>query len=70
MFRKLREKVGLTQQQLADIVKVDRVAVTRWESGAAYPRASKLPIIAKTLNCSIDELFKEEPGADTDMQAE
>lgn len=60
MIRDLRIKAGLTQQQLADVVGVDRVAVARWESGAALPRASKLPMIAETLNCTIDDLFKEE----------
>lgn len=35
----LREKHGLTQEQLAERVFVTRQAVSRWESGAKRPPA-------------------------------
>lgn len=60
MIRTLRKKAGLTQQELADVLKIDRVAVCKWETGVNRPRADKLPDIAKALNCKIDDLFKEE----------
>jgi len=33
--------------------------IAKWESGEAMPRADKLPEIAKALDCTIDDLFKE-----------
>jgi transcriptional regulator with XRE-family HTH domain len=36
--RLLRERAGLTQDQLANVLGVGRVAVTRYESGLRTPR--------------------------------
>jgi len=60
LIRDKRKLVGLTQQELADKLKVDQTAISQWERGEAMPRAEKLPEIAKALGCTIDELFKEE----------
>lgn len=58
----IRKRQGLKQQELADILHVERSTIAKWESGAAYPRASQLPDLAKALSCTIDELYggKEE----------
>lgn len=56
-LRDLRQKRKLTQQDLADKLGVSRVAVTKWETGEAYPRAELLPKIAEVLRCKIDTLF-------------
>ena len=53
----LREKAGFTQGNLAHILKIDRSTIAKWETGEAMPRSDKLPELAKTLQCSIDELF-------------
>ena len=53
----IRKRLGLKQQALADLLHVERSTIAKWESGAAYPRASQLPELAKALNCSIDELY-------------
>lgn len=53
----IRKRLGLKQQELADLLHVERSTIAKWESGAAYPRASQLPELAKALNCSIDELY-------------
>lgn len=53
-----RAAANMTQGALAEIVGVDRSAIAKWESGAAYPSADKLPIIAEALKCSIDDLFR------------
>ncbi|MEF2699863.1 MAG: helix-turn-helix transcriptional regulator [Oscillospiraceae bacterium] len=52
-----RKAAGLTQAAFAEAIGVDRSAVAKWEAGAAYPSADKLPVIAKTLGCSIDALY-------------
>ena len=61
-FRACRERASLTQQELADIVNVDRSSISKWESGDFLPRTEKLPLIARTLDCSIDELLGNERG--------
>lgn len=54
----LRIAAGLTQNQLAAAMGVNRTAISKWETGKALPRTDKLKSLAKALNCSIDELLK------------
>lgn len=58
-IQKLRNKLGVTQENLANLLKVDRSTVAMWETDKSMPRADKLPELAKILKCSIDDLFKE-----------
>lgn len=58
-FRAAREKSGMTQQQAADILKVQRTTVAMWETEKSLPRAELLPTIAKTYGCEIVDLFKK-----------
>ena len=58
-IRVLREKIGFSQQQVAESVNVSQQAVARWENGLAKPRADLLPELAVLFHCTIDELFKE-----------
>lgn len=50
-IRKLRAKLNISQQELADILGVSFPSVNRWENGHYEPT-----IIAKV---RLDELFKE-----------
>ena len=59
VIQKMRLARGLTQAKLAEALVVDTSTVTKWETGEAKPRADKLPLLAKILGCSIDELFAE-----------
>ena len=59
VIQKMRLARGLTQAKLAEALDVDTSTVTKWETGEANPRADKLPLLAKILGCSIDELFAE-----------
>ena len=56
----LRKKNDLTQEQLAEILKVSRQSVSRWEMDVAFPETEKLIKLAKLLDCSIDFLLNEE----------
>ncbi len=49
---------GLTQEQLAAIMKTERSTVAKWEAGGSMPRADKLVILADVLNCTVDELLR------------
>lgn len=52
-----RQRAGMTQQQLADLIGVARGTVAMWECGGVWPSARLLPLIAGALLCSIDELY-------------
>ena len=56
----LRKKKDLTQEQLAEILKVSRQSVSRWEMDVAFPETEKLIKLSKLLDCSIDFLLSEE----------
>lgn len=61
-LRKYREKMNITQKNLAEKLEVDTSTVTKWETGAAMPRADKLPELAKILGCEVSDLFKSGEG--------
>lgn len=56
-IRQLRFKAGLTQEQLAEQMGVVPQSVSKWETGAAMPDISLLPLIAETFGVTIDDLF-------------
>lgn len=58
-LQKLRKKSGFSQEQLADKLNVSRQAVSKWESGAAYPEMDKIIAISKIFNCGIEYLTNE-----------
>lgn len=49
-FRAARKKSGLSQQQLADELKLDRSAIAHYEKGTAMPNAKNIFKICKVLN--------------------
>ena len=63
-FRKnleyLRKKAKLSQEDLAFKLGVSRQAVSKWESGAAYPETEKIITICSLFDCNLDELIKED----------
>ena len=59
-IKKLREKKGITQQELADVLGVAQSTVAMWESNKSLPRVDTLKAIAKALGCTIDELLETE----------
>ncbi len=62
-IRELRIRKGLSQKELAEILKVAQPSVYSWESGRCAPSAKLLPALAAALGCSIDELFAAPAGA-------
>ena len=57
---KLRKNSGLSQEQLAEQLKVSRQAISKWESGTAVPESEKLIIISNYFGVSVDYLLKDE----------
>ena len=56
-IRELRQARGLSQARVAEDVGVSKPAVCKWETGVSVPRTELLPLLARVLGCSIDELF-------------
>ncbi|MBR7040947.1 MAG: helix-turn-helix domain-containing protein [Clostridia bacterium] len=57
ILRDLREKRGLTQEQLAEKVLVTRQAVSRWETGETQPNTETLKLLSKEFDVSINTLL-------------
>lgn len=55
----LRKNSGLSQEQLAEKLNVSRQAVSKWESGTAFPETEKLIIISNYFGVSLDYLLKD-----------
>ena len=54
---KLRNKAGLSQEELAEKVYVTRQAVSRWETGETLPNTETLKQLSRLYNVSINTLL-------------
>ena len=54
----LRKAAGLTQQELSESAEVSRKSINAIENGVYVPSTVLALKIAKTLNCSVEDLFK------------
>ncbi|MBP5411570.1 MAG: helix-turn-helix transcriptional regulator [Lachnospiraceae bacterium] len=52
-----RERSGMTQQELADVLGVTQGAVANWENGIRKPDIFMLKKIADALHCTTDDLL-------------
>jgi DNA-binding XRE family transcriptional regulator len=57
-FKEARKNSGLTQQQLADMLEMDRSSVSKYENGIGLPLANTLQKICEILGVTMDSLFK------------
>ena len=66
----LRKERGLTQQVLADTVRVHVVQIRRYEAGKTQPSLDIIRKLAIALSVSADELIfdKDERGPDDDLR--
>ncbi|MCX2968008.1 MULTISPECIES: helix-turn-helix transcriptional regulator [Streptomyces] len=51
-----RRSLGYSQEQLAELLEVDRTTVGRWESGRSTPQPPQRPGLADALDLTLDEL--------------
>jgi uncharacterized pyridoxamine 5'-phosphate oxidase family protein len=56
----LREKKGITQEKLSEMLNVSRQSVSRWETDISFPETDKLIKLSKLFECSIDFLLNED----------
>ena len=57
ILKNLREKKGLTQEQMAERVRVTRQAVSRWETGETQPNTDTLKLLSREFDVSINTLL-------------
>ena len=57
-FKNARTEAGLTQQQVADAIGIDRTSVTHYEMGDSMPSSRNLIKLCEVLNITMNELFK------------
>ena len=57
-IERMRKKKGISQAELAKQIDVAQSNVSQWETGKAFPSAEKLPMLSNILDCTIDDLFK------------
>ena len=57
-LEQLRKAAGLTQQELSKSADVSRKSINAIENGIYVPSTVLSLKIAKTLNCSVEDLFK------------
>lgn len=57
ILKRLREKRGLTQEQLAEKVMVTRQAVSRWETGETQPNTDTLKLLSLLFDVSVNTLL-------------
>jgi transcriptional regulator with XRE-family HTH domain len=63
----LRKAKKLTQEQVADHLKVSPQAVSKWENDISYPDITLLAALAELLDVSIDQLLAKENKPDVEM---
>ena len=59
-LKELRKSANLTQNAIAKRLGVERTTICMWENKKSSPTAQMLVKLAQVLNCTIDELLKEE----------
>jgi len=59
-LKQLRKNKKLTQQQLADIFKVNQQTIARWESSITEPSIAQLKQLAAFFKITLDNLLQKE----------
>ncbi|MGN0817341.1 MAG: helix-turn-helix domain-containing protein, partial [Candidatus Coproplasma sp.] len=54
----LRKREGVTQEELAEQMQVSRQAVSKWETGEAYPDTDKLIALCDRFGVSMDDFVR------------
>ena len=54
----LRKSKGMTQQELADILGVTNKAISKWETGEAFPETAQLIPLSNIFGVTVDDLLR------------
>ncbi len=64
----MRNRYGYSQEYLADICKVSRQSISKWESNLSFPEIEKLILISKLFHVPVDVLIKDELNIDAKIE--
>ena len=67
-LRKLRTKKGLSQNQLARAMAVNRSTISKWESGSRLPDAAMITHLSRVLEVDVGTLFSSASKSDVAMR--
>lgn len=59
-LKRIRKERGLTQGELSELTGIDRISITRYETGKITPGGKALRKLARVLGVSLDELLGRE----------
>ncbi|MBQ8000830.1 MAG: helix-turn-helix domain-containing protein [Ruminococcus sp.] len=68
-IKRLREKKGLTQAQMADILGVSNKAVSKWETAKGLPDITLIEPLAKALSVSVMELISGDTATNKNISS-
>jgi transcriptional regulator with XRE-family HTH domain len=69
IIAKARKNKGMTQKDLAEILRVTDKAVSKWERGKGYPEITLLPSLSKALDIPAQDLLFEDIEKDDEAPA-
>lgn len=58
IIQKIRSEKGITQEELAKKLAIDRSTIAKWETGKSLPRSNILIKLAQILGCTVDDLLR------------
>ena len=58
-LRNLRKSKNISQEELAERVRVSRQSVSKWETGEAYPEMNNIWELCKIFHCHINDLVND-----------
>ena len=59
-LKEVRERAGLTQEQVAQSVMVSRQTISNWENGRSLPDIISIIKLSDLYGISVDELLKDD----------
>ncbi len=57
-----RSAHAITQEQFGALIGVSPQAVSKWEREECYPDITFLPVLARFLNCEVNDFFQQGHG--------
>jgi transcriptional regulator with XRE-family HTH domain len=66
----LRKKKGFSQKELADLIGLHVIQISRYETGSSQPTLDVIRKLSRSLNCTADELIFDinDRGPDSDLR--
>ncbi len=62
-----RKRLGLTQEELAERVRIGQQSLSRMEQGHIAPKTERLQLFADTLGCTVADLFRSEKEQEKEL---